>query len=254
MDRFQLTLWQLDDYGPWTTTPEPRPEMTLQSLQSRLYADLAEMVDEREGYVFRGREDNLVGVTNSLGVADHREIRDRIAADYPVTLSAGIGTGETPLAALRTATEKLQAAGSAQKSDRAGTLRGESLDASPPFQVAHFDVVDATGRLTDAVDAAAAIDALDDVTRTLRAEIRARHGGLAFFVGGDNVIAVVPPLASADYDDLCETARAETGLPLQVGVGTGSTARAAGMAAKHALEAAREHEQTVVVPEPVAAD
>ena len=36
----QLTLIQIDNYGPWTVTPEPRREVDLQTLQSRLYADV----------------------------------------------------------------------------------------------------------------------------------------------------------------------------------------------------------------------
>lgn len=254
MSRFQLTLWQLDDYGPWTTTPEPRPEMALQELQSRLYADLAAAVGERDAYVFQAREDNVVGVTNGLDRAAHRAIADRVATEYPVSLSAGVGTGATPVAALEAATTALQSAGSAQDPDRESVLRGEILDAAPAFHVAHFDVVDATGSLTDAVDAAAAYEALDDVTRVLRSHLRERHDGLAFFVGGDNVVGVVPPLSDSAYRDACEAVREQTGTSLRVGVGEGTSARVAGMAAKHALEDARETDQSVVAPEAVAAD
>ena len=36
----QITLIQIDNYGPWTVTPGPRAEPDLQTLQSRLYGDL----------------------------------------------------------------------------------------------------------------------------------------------------------------------------------------------------------------------
>ncbi|WP_129116374.1 GTP cyclohydrolase IIa, partial [Halegenticoccus tardaugens] len=42
MTNAQLTQIQIDNYGPWTVTPEPRREMDLQTMQSRLFADLAQ--------------------------------------------------------------------------------------------------------------------------------------------------------------------------------------------------------------------
>ncbi len=36
----QMTLIQIDNYGPWTVTPTPRAEADLQILQAELYADL----------------------------------------------------------------------------------------------------------------------------------------------------------------------------------------------------------------------
>ena len=36
----QMTLIQIDNYGPWTVTPRPRNESDLQILQAELYADL----------------------------------------------------------------------------------------------------------------------------------------------------------------------------------------------------------------------
>ena len=36
----QMTLIQIDNYGPWTVTPNPRTESDLQILQSTLYAEL----------------------------------------------------------------------------------------------------------------------------------------------------------------------------------------------------------------------
>jgi hypothetical protein len=48
----QVTLIQIDNYGPWTVTPEPRREVDLQTLQSRLYADISQLVGNRQGYTF----------------------------------------------------------------------------------------------------------------------------------------------------------------------------------------------------------
>ena len=40
----QMTLIQIDNYGPWTVTPRPRRESDLQRLQAQLYADLNSMM------------------------------------------------------------------------------------------------------------------------------------------------------------------------------------------------------------------
>ena len=36
----QMTLIQIDNYGPWTVTPRPRTESDLQILQAELFADV----------------------------------------------------------------------------------------------------------------------------------------------------------------------------------------------------------------------
>lgn len=245
----QATLAQLDDYGPWTTTPEPRPEMELQSLQSRLYADLADEVGRRGGYAFYARGDNLVCVTNGLDRAAHERVQSSLTDDYPVTVSLGVGTGPTPADALADATDALQSTGSAQ-GERRRALVGTFAADPAPVTVAHFDVVDATGRLTDAADAFAAHARMDDACRALRSFLRERDA-LTFFVGGDNAVAVTPELDAATYREACAHVERETDLPMRVGVGRGVDAREAGLDAKHALERAREQETTVA---PAAAD
>ena len=67
MTTTQVTLVQIDNYGPWTVTPEPRREMDLQTLQSRLFADIAEYLGHRDGYAFFTRFDNMITVTNGIG-------------------------------------------------------------------------------------------------------------------------------------------------------------------------------------------
>lgn len=248
----QVTHFQLDDYGPWTTEPEPRPEMDLQVLQSRLYADVADGVGARGGYAFYGRGDNVVAITCGLDAADHERLLETVANRYPVSASAGVGTGRTPAAALAEASERLQAAGSAQEAGRTRVLRGAFEDATEPFQVAHFDAVDATGRLTDRVDAATARSRLLRGFLALDEHLRERRGALCFFAGGDNAIAVCPPLERSAYEAATEAAEADAGVPFQVGVGAGTTAREAGGAAKRALERARRDGETVVAPDGLA--
>ncbi|GAB7093820.1 GTP cyclohydrolase IIa [Halolamina litorea] len=253
-DTVQFSLVQLDDYGPWTVTPEPRPEPSLQALQARIYADLADFVGSRDGYVFPGRYDNMIAVTNQITPAEHQRFQELVRHRYPVTASIGVGTGTTPIDALGAATEALQSTGSAQdaaRSERLATAR--DADPNGPLTVAHFDVVDATGRYTDAEHA---FDAERRIRRAF-VELSDRmreHGAVTSFVGGDNAIAVTPDLDDATYDDVLEAVRDAVGVEIRVGVGRGETAHSAGQGAKHALETGRNTGDWVVTAAPASTD
>ena len=240
----QITLVQIDNYGPWTVTPEPRREADLQTLQSRLYADLSQLVGREGGYVFFARFDNMIAVTNGLDLDNHAVIQESIGNRYPVSISIGIGTAETPREALADATQVLQTAGSAQDGERREILGGEILEdagRSDDVRIAHFDVVDVTGTYTDRVDAFETFIAIEQGYAALMRYMHREHDSLSFFVGGDNVIAVCPGLADSSYEDAIAHVASEAGVDLQVGVGCGPTAHVAGMAAKHALEECRHN-------------
>lgn len=251
MTNAQVTLIQIDNYGPWTVTPEPRREVDLQTLQSRLYADLSQLVGNREGYVFFTRFDNMVAVTNGMDEADHAMIQESIGNRYPVTVSFGVGVAPSPVDALSTATDHLQDAGSAQEADRTEILRGVPLAdderGDEDVHVAHFDVNDATGKYTDQLNAFDSFIHIEQAYAELMQYLRRAHDGLAFFVGGDNVIAICPDLNEAAYRDAIDHVERTAEVELKVGVGRAATAQPAGMAAKHALEACRENGDRVVL-------
>jgi GTP cyclohydrolase IIa len=245
----QVTLVQIDNYGPWTVTPEPRREPDLQTLQSRLYADLAQLVGNRGGYVFFARFDNMLAVTNGLTREDHAMIQESIANRYPVTVSCSIAAAGTPTSALSTATEQLQDAGSAQDKRRREILRGDPIpDADrsvDDVEIAHFDVEDATAKYTDEIHAFDTFVHIEGGYYALMRYLHEREESLAFFVGGDNVIAVGAGLSRDAYAAAVDHVESEAGVRLKVGVGRDRDARSAGMAAKHALEACRENDSRI---------
>ncbi|QLG27106.1 GTP cyclohydrolase IIa [Halorarum halophilum] len=247
MTATQLTLIQIDNYGPWTVTPEPRREMDLQTLQSRLFADLAQFVGSRDGYVFFTRFDNMVAATNGLDRTDHALLQESIGNRYPVTISLGVGVDEVPIEALETATERVQDAGSAQSADRAEVLGGEFHEDSGDgdLRIAHFDVNDATGKYTDRLNEFDTFIEIEQGYASLMRYMREAHGALSFFVGGDNIIAICPDLSVEEYHDAIDHVAEEAGVQLKVGVGRGATAHEAGIGAKHALEDCR-YEGTLV--------
>lgn len=239
----QLSLVQLDNYGPWTVTPSPRRETDLQSLQARLYADFADFVGREDGYAFYDRFDNIIGVTNGIDAPTHERFQEHVRNHYPITVSIGIGVAQTPLEALGIATERLQDAGSAQDPNRTEILGvGETVGrAEGELTIAHFDIVDVTGTYTDTENEAKTTLAVRRATLELAEYMQAEHESIAHFVGGDNIIAVCPALPQDAFDAARDTVAERTGIDLQVGVGRGTTAHTAGYRAKLALEECREN-------------
>lgn len=240
MTRLQLTHIQIDNYGPWTVEPEPRREMDLQTLQSRLFADLAQFIGSRDGYVFFTRFDNMVAVTNGLGRDAHELLQESVGNRYPITISLGTAVDPVPVEALEGATEQVQAAGSAQDESRTEVLAG---DYRPPeagdVAIAHFDVNDATGKYTDRLNEFDSFIRIEQSYASLMRYMREEHGALSFFVGGDNIIAAVPDMSEAEYEAAIDHVSDDVGVELKVGVGRGPTPADAGIDAKHALEDCR---------------
>lgn len=247
MTNTQVTLIQIDNYGPWTVTPEPRREVDLQALQSRLYADLSQLFGNRAGYVFFSRFDNMIAVTNGLDMDAHALIQESVGNRYPVTISLSVAADPAPVDALGAATSRLQDAGSAQDRTRQEILRGETLAArhEDDVQIAHFDVNDATDRYTDRLNEFDTFIHIEQGYAELMRYMRMAHDSLSFFVGGDNVISVCSSIDKPEYADAIEHVQETVGVDLKVGVGRDQTAQDAGMAAKHALERCRENETTV---------
>jgi len=249
----QLTHIQIDNYGPWTVTPEPRREVDLQTLQSRLYADLSQLFGNRDAYVFFTRFDNMIAVSNGVDMDDHALIQESVGNRYPVTMSLSVATGTTPADALGTATEQLQDAGSAQDQHRREILRGRTIDegfrTDDDLQIAHFDVNDATEKYTDQLNEFDTFIRIEQGYAELMRHMRRAHDSLAFFVGGDNVIATCPDLDDADYQEAIDHVEEAVGVELKVGVGRGKVASDAGMDAKHALEECRATGDDVTIAE-----
>jgi GTP cyclohydrolase IIa len=239
----QVSLVQIDDYGRWTVTPSPRRETDLQALQARLYADFADFVGSRDGYAFFGRFDNMIGVTNGIGLEAHERFQERVRNQYPVTVSIGIGAASTPVAALARASTSLQDGGSAQDPNRREILTHDWANddlATEGVTIAHFDMIDVTRTFTDRRNAIDTDLAVRRATLELATYLRDEHDSIAQFVGGDNVIAVCPRLDADAFNAATDHVRKRTGIDLQVGIGYGRTAYAAGTKAKSALEDCRE--------------
>lgn len=237
----QLTLIQIDNYGPWTVTPSPRRETDLQTMQSRLYADLSQFIGSHDGYVFFTRFDNMVAVTNGMDRAAHKRLQETVRNRYPVSVSLSVAHEAEPAGAIATASRQLQEAGSAQDGDRREILRVDRRGTREDDRVhiAHFDINNVTESYTDELNAFDTFLQVEQGYATLMRYMWESYGGLSFFVGGDNIIAVCPDLEARAYEEIIDHVSEQTDVALKVGVGSDRQAQPAGMAAKHALETCR---------------
>lgn len=238
----QMTLIQIDNYGPWTVTPRPRTESDLQILQAELYADIQRQVATRKGLVFYTRFDNLLAITNGLTVEDHLRIQRSIRNRYPITISMGIGAAETPHEAQKLATIALQKEGGAQSSERKEILAVDSIIENPEdsfVQVAHIDINSVTETLTD-IESAFDTSFMVNKTQHYLMTKLVKRGALLFFIGGDNFMSPCNGLSEQDIENLLVEIDEEIGIGLKAGIGRSDNAEDAAYMADIGLEEIRD--------------
>ena len=216
----QMTLIQIDNYGPWTVTPRPRTESDLQILQAELFADVQRQIAAKKGLVFFTRFDNLLAVTNGLNEEDHMRIQRSIRNRYPITISMGVGAAETAHEAQRLATIALQKEGGAQSSGRKEILAINNLIENPEdsfVQAAHIDINSVTETLTDIESAFDTSFMVNKAQHYLMTKLREK-GALLFFIGGDNFMSPCNGLSEDDLTQILKEIDEEIGIGLKAGI------------------------------------
>jgi GTP cyclohydrolase IIa len=237
----QMTLIQIDNYGPWTVTPRPRTESDLQILQAELFADVQRLIAAKKGLVFFTRFDNLLAVTNGLNEEDHMRIQRSIRNRYPITISMGVGAAETAHEAQRLATIALQKEGGAQSSGRKEILAINNLIENPEdsfVQAAHIDINSVTETLTDIESAFDTSFMVNKAQHYLMTKIREK-GALLFFIGGDNFMSPCNGLSEEDITQILKEIDEEIGIGLKAGIGRADNMEDAAYMADIGLEIIR---------------
>ena len=241
MRKIQITLVQIDNYGPWTVTPEPRLESELQVLQAGLFAELERSFASRGGLVFQTRVDNMLAITNGIDLDAHRRIQRAINKRFPVSVSMSIGAAATPYEAQVAATLALQRAGSSRSARRRAALVGSCVGGRDEdwVQIAHMDVNHSTS-LTDSEPIYNTHVLLQKIYMSLMSAL-VRRKALVFYTGGDNFMA---PSNGLDVDDISKVfseVKRESGVGLKAGVGGAPNAEDAARLATEGLHEIREH-------------
>jgi len=236
----QMTLIQIDNYGPWTVTPTPRRESDLQILQAELYADLQRQFATKQGLVFFMRFDNMLAISNGMDMEDHLRIQESIGNRYTITVSMGVGTAQTPYDAQRNATRALQKYGGAQSEERKEVLAVDELaDTKKGFvQIAHIDINGITETLTDTMPAYDTSFVVNRVQHFLMKKL-IKKGSLLFFIGGDNFMSPCNGLEPEGLLKIINEIDDEINITLKAGIGKAPTAEKAANLADLALEEIR---------------
>ncbi|MEM0359315.1 MAG: GTP cyclohydrolase IIa [Candidatus Hadarchaeales archaeon] len=236
----QLTLIQLDNYGPWTVTPKPHPEAELQVLQAEIFSSLEREFKKRKGLVFQARQDNLLAISNGISLQEHRKIVERINRKFPVTVSMGVGVAETPYDAQCRASKFLQGLGSSRSGERKGKVAGETLESPEKgvVQIAHLDLNHST-RLTD-TEPIYDTHLLIQRTHLALMELLLPKKCLVFYTGGDNFMAPSNGLALEDLSLIFSKVKRKLGVGLKAGVGRARTAERAALLASEGLHEIRQ--------------
>ena len=241
MKKIQLTLIQIDNYGPWTVTPEPRREADLQTVQAVLFADVERAFAAHGGLVFQTRADNMLAISNGIGMRLHRMIQNSINDRYPFTISMGVGAAAKPQEAQQLATRALQKAGSSRSPERRGVLVGMGVEAPDEdwVQIAHIDV----DRMTSMTDTEPIYDTYVLLQRVYLSLVSSmlKHGGLVFYTGGDNFMALSNGVNEKELQVAVDELQRAMGVGLKVSVGGGATAEAAAKLATQGLLEIREN-------------
>lgn len=242
MKKIQVSIAQLDNYGPWTVSPEPKPEAFLQMLQSRLFADLEEEISDLGGLAFITRYDNTIAISNGLTIEDHEKIQKKIREKYPVTVSFGIGNAETAYPAQKFASEALQDTGSSQSAKRLEEVNGETVQfpEESQVQIAHIDINHVTG-YTDIEPIYDTHQLIQQVYLSL-SEALVSKKALVFYTGGDNFMAPSNGLDKEDILEVLTKVEEETGIKLKAGVGRSTNAVEAARLASEGLHDIRDNE------------
>jgi len=239
MKKIQLTVIQLDNYGPWTVTPKPKPEPDLQILQAEVYRELQRQFSDLGGLVFQTRHDNFIAVSNGISLDKHREMLSTLAKKFPITASMGLGYGVTPYEAQVQATLALQSSGSSRSEKRKSVLIGMPLKQPDEdwVEIVHADI----NHSTLFTDTKPIYDTHFLIQRTHLSLIdhMLRHNALVFYMGGDNFMALANGISEGVLKKIFVEIKREVGVELKAGIGASRGGREAAHLASEALQEIR---------------
>ncbi len=225
----RIAVIELIKYREWTETLGSDREWLIQKTQADIYRATQLKASELGGFVIPIRYDYMILLASGLTEKDHKKILKVVQRYSPVEVRMASACSETPLASEEAASNLLLQ-----------TSPGEVyFDDCPQKEVAvigHIDADDITS-LTRSIGAYKAYMKVFEVLTYLRSNL-SKWGAIAEYLGGDNILAVLPP---SDYHQALETIKDIGDLKLKVGVGIAPNFRKALMLAAEALSDIRRY-------------
>jgi len=240
----QITIIQLDNFGPYTETLGDDREHDVQIVLAKAYLLLQDLFSRKNGLVFQASKDNMIAVTNGISIKEHEQIMNQFEQELQITCSMGIGVGITPMEAQIKASRALQKMGSAQSSRRKVLANNGSIpEPNGAIHIAHVDINDFTIHATDKNPIYDNFYLLNRSYLTLMESFQ-KIGALCFFNGGDNFVTICPENFPLDEFKriISNYERLHSPWKLKAGIGKGDTAKIAMLNANKGLTTIRKHE------------
>lgn len=177
----RITIIELYRYRYWTEKLGFDREWIIQSSQAELYSTLQKLFSKNDGLLIPLRYDYYLGLSNTISRERHEEIFTAISTSIPVHVRMVSIVHEYPSTAQLLATYYL-----ASSTKNFIYIEGNE----DPNVILHIDVNNIT-KLTYGTSI------YETYTLTMKfftevASIAYRYGGLAGYLGGDNIIAILP--------------------------------------------------------------
>ncbi len=226
----RVAVLELVGYREWTESLGSDREWRIQAVQAGVYREGQITAARRGGFLMAQRHDILLLLASGLTPEDHQEVMDAVATLAPVPVRMASSCAATPRLAEARAWMLLQGVSG-------GGLRYEEGSGGEETLVAHIDI----DNVTSITRSKGAVETHEIVVKLLAslAEKAPGLGAVIQYLGGDNVLAVLPPSAPPSIvDGLLEG----NGFSLKAGVGRAVKARKALSLAAEALHRIRSGE------------
>ncbi len=227
----RVSVIELMGYREWTESLGADREWLIQVTQARVYAAAQEEAARHGGFVLPTRFDYMIILSSGIDKMGLSRVLAAVGEYSPVPVRMGSACSSSPLAAEEAAFNLLQEA-------RPGGVEYEDCRGSEAAAVAHIDLNNATG-LTLRIGAYKAYKIIVEIVERIGSSL-AQAGAITQYLGGDNLIAVMPVDPPEAAKELASKAVSLS--DLKAGVGVSKTYRRALALAADALHSIRAGE------------
>ncbi|MCE4625912.1 MAG: GTP cyclohydrolase IIa [Desulfurococcales archaeon] len=228
----RLALIELMGYREWTESLGYDREWLIQEAQASIYRSLQDTVSSMRGFAMPLRHDFLLAVSTGLSREQHEAILDKVRLESRIPVRMASVPGLNPSEALNKAHKLLQ---------RVAPGEVEYVDGDDGRTVmAHVDI-NGISRKTRERGLVESLVVISEFIATVT-KMAAKHGGIAQYLGGDNIIVLLP---DNDYMAFAEAVVEVS--DVKVGIGVSRLPRRAMELSSKALHMIRED----IVPEKI---
>ncbi|MEM1532710.1 MAG: GTP cyclohydrolase IIa [Desulfurococcaceae archaeon] len=200
----RITVIELYNYREWTESLGTDREWIIQFKQSEIHSLLQRLIAKNDGFVLPFRYDYYIVLSNTISEKRHEEIYTALYTTLDVPIRMVSLTNRYPFTAQLWATRIL-----ARSHNKFIYIHGDE----DPNVVVHIDINDIVKKSYSTSIYEAYVAAVELYHYIV--EVVSRCGGLAGYLGGDNVLAILPLDSYEDFlDKLPNYVKAGVGISL----------------------------------------